>query len=198
MKRFVLLPILLLQLGGCVHQTLTEVPSFSGTVVDATTGIALADVDFDEGKTGPDGRFNLPSKAHGVWNFPIPGSGALVEKRLMFRKSGYRDMLCMCRNFALHAEYNQATIPMMPITHSKPANGAPIFLHVTDTVGCQAFVGSRVRYKENIYLISEIYARETEGIVHALFSLIPLSKNASGPIVDVSSNNLQLTIEGGD
>ena len=197
MKRFIILLGMSLLLGGCVHQTLTEVPAFSGTVVDATTGAALAGVTFDGGVTDSTGRFSLPAKARTVWNAPIPGTGSPIERRLVFHKQGYRDTTCFCRNFALYAEDNRATIPLVETAHSEPASGEPEFLHVNDTIGCQAFVGSWVRYQEKLYLIGEIYTRTHNGVEQTLFSLWPVPPNEGEVVMDVSPADLQLAVKSG-
>jgi len=183
---------LTLLIGGCVHQNLTEVPAFSGTVVDADTGVALEGVSFGRGVTDANGRFSLPAIAHKVWNFPAPGAGRSIERRLVFRKQGYRDMTCLCKNFALYAEDNRATIPMVEESHSEPATGTPIFLHLNDNIGCQAYVGSWVRYKGQQYVIGEIYTRTRDDREQTLFSLWPVPPADAG-VMDVMANDLLLT-----
>jgi hypothetical protein len=185
-------------LAGCMQQVLTEVPSFSGEVVDAATGAPLANVTFNEGVTETNGNFSLPAKTKRVWNFPIPGTGSLVYRHLTFHKRGYRDTPCFSGNFAYFGEENHATIPLTHIDQSETPSEPPVFLRLNLNIKCQAFVGSWVRYEGKTYLIGKIYTRKHDDYSETLFSLLPVPPNRGDIIMDINDTELMLTTKNGE
>jgi len=187
---------------------MTEIPAFSGTLVDSNSGLPLADVQIEEQTdhaperwapqslvTGNDGQFSYQAVTSGtVYQMPAPGAGWPVTRTLTFHKEGYRDTTCTCTNLSLFGEDNSADIPLLRIDQSEPASEeAPTLLQINESIACQVFVGSRVTYQDKPYLIGEIYQREELGANWPLLSLWPIPPNEGGVVMDVSIDAVRLT-----
>ena len=193
----ILLILTLLMLSGCIRQTLTDIPSFSGTVVDSNNGQPVAEASINnQFTTTADGQFSFPAVEKKVWNFPIPGAGPLVIRELTFKKAQYRPTTCRVENFALFAESNIATIPLLRIDESEESPGPPIFINLDQKISifCQIFIGSRVRYNDATYIVGEIYQGK-ENI--PLLALWPVFPNDGDVVLDVPLFNVTL-IHGAD
>ena len=192
MRQITLLLFLILLLSGCIRQTLTETPSFSGTVVDSNKGQPINGVSINnQFVTAADGQFSFPAVEKKVWNFPIPGAGPLIIRELTFEKAEYRSTTCRVENFALFAESNIATIPMLRIDESEESPEPPIFMNLDQKISifCQIFIGSRVRHNDSIYIVGEIYQSE-ENIT--LLALWPIFPNDGDVVLDVPFFNVTL------
>jgi len=191
---------------GCIPRTKTEIPAFSGAVVDSESGLPLAGVTINEEAdhapagwvprtmvTAMDGRFSYPAVTSGtVFQLPAPGAGWPVTRTLTFHKDGYRDVTCSCTNLSLFGKDNRADIPLPSSNHSEPANGQAPLIRLTDAIGCQAFVGSRVEYEGTAYLIGKIYEQSEPGYVRQMFSLWPIPPNEGEVVMDVPVNDVRL------
>ena len=185
MRQITILLLLTLTLSGCIRQTQTDIPSFSGTVVDSNNGQPLTGVSINsQFITADDGQFSFPAVEKKIWNFPIPGAGPLVIRELTFKKTEYRPTTCRVENFALFAKPNTAAIPLVKIIESEGSPRPPVFINLDQKISiyCQAFIGSRVRYNEATYIIGEIY-RQEENIT--LLTLWPVFPNNGDVVLDV-------------
>jgi len=154
-RQITILLFLILLLSGCIRQTLTETPSFSGTVVDSNNGQPIAGVSINnQFVTAADGQFSFPAVEKKVWNFPIPGAGPLITRELALKKGEYRPTTCRVENFALFAESNSATIPLLRIDESEESAEPPIFINLDQKISifCQVFIGYRA--EEDITLLA--------------------------------------------
>ncbi len=191
MRQIIFLCLFTLLLNGCIRQTLTEIPSFSGVVVDSTSGKPLAGVSInDQFVTATDGQFSFPAIDKRIWTLPIPGTGAVVIRKLTFKKAEYRPTTCRVENFALFAESNRATIPLLKIDESEASPEPPVFSNIDhkkdvfSQISCQIFIGNRVRYNNSVYIIGEIYQDEKKPEL-TLLSLWPIFPNDGDVVLDV-------------
>lgn len=199
-----------LLLSGCIPRVKTDIPAFSGTVIDSNSGLPLADVTIEEeadpapegwvpqpSVTGPAGTFSYPAVTTGkVYVLLAPGVGSPVRRILTFHKDGYRDTVCRCENMALFGEDNRSNIPLLQVDPSDPSPDTSVMLRVNDNfrITCQAFVGSRVLYEGKTYLIDEIYPKKGDSD-WLLFSLQTIPPNMDESIRDVDDMFIQLTTE---
>ncbi len=189
----ILLILTLLMLSGCIRQTLTDIPSFSGTVVDSNNGQPVAEASINnQFTTTADGQFSFPAVEKKVCNFPIPGAGPLVIRELTFKKSQYRPTTCRVENFALFAENNIATIPLLKISESEKSPSPPVFINLDRKISifCQIFIGSRVRYNDATYIVGEIYQEKENSTLLALWPIFP---NDGEVVLDVPYFDVTLT-----
>lgn len=136
-------------LSGCTLKTQIEVPSFSGTVVDAVTGAPLSGVSVNESfVTSENGKFSFPSEGDKrTIFFLVPGAGWPVKRTLHFHKEGYRDTSCIASNLSMFPEGNRGTIRLHTLDESRPHDISPEYLRLYSTkISCQAFIGSHVVY----------------------------------------------------
>lgn len=207
MLRLICLALLFLfVLTGCIPRTMTEIPAFSGTIIDSSNGMPLAGVTIEETADHPpkgwnpvttvtksDGGFSYPAVTGStVYQLPVPGPGWPISRTLTFRKEGYRDMTCMAAELSLFGKDNQATIAMLAANHSEPPAGEPSLIRVNDGVFCQVFVGSRVEYAGAVYLVGEIYEQVEPGYSRQLFSLWPIPPNEGEVVMDVEGDQIRL------
>jgi len=190
-RQIIFLCLCTLLLNGCIRQTLTETPSFSGTVADSNSGQPITGVSInDRFVTTTDGQFSFPAIEKKVWNLPIPGTGAVVIRELTFKKAEYRPTTCKVENFALYAETNIATIPLLRVDESEAAPEPPVFTTIDhekrfySQISCQIFIGNRVRHNDSDYIIGEIYQAE-KGAQLTLLALWPIFPNDGDVVLDV-------------
>ena len=167
-------------LSGCiVPRTKTVVPSFAGSIIDATSGLPLAGVEITDlsgtGEkiiTSADGRFHFEAITDGiVWTFLAPGSGFPVSRTLIFNKDGFQENSCTCGNLSLFGQDNQATL-VLHKGQSKPNENNPplIAIQGSEQISCRPFRGSRVLHDDQPYRIEKIEL--AEGHDSATFSLV--------------------------
>lgn len=211
--------LLLMLLTSCIPRTQTDVPAFSGIVVDSNSGNPLADVRIKEiADPIPDGsapqavitrtknrmaktittqatgRFSYPAITSGItFQLPVAGAGWPVSRVLIFQKNGYRDTTCSCTNLSMFGKENHAAIPLLQIAHSE-AEPASSMILVNDNIECEAFVGSRVIYENKSYMIGEIYRQDEQEDGQQLFSLWPVPPNKGDVVMDVPDYLIQLVV----
>ncbi len=211
--------LFLILLTSCIPRTQTDVPAFSGIVVDSNSGNPLADVRIKEIAVSiPDGsapqttikgsknreaqtvitlttgHFSYPAITSGItFQLPVPGAGWPVHRALIFQKNGYRDTTCSCTNLSLFGKENHAVIPLIQIAHSE-AEPASSMILVNDSIKCEAFVGSRVIYENKSYMIGEIYRQDEQKDDQQLFSLWPVPPNKGDVVMDVPDYLIQLVV----
>ncbi len=209
--------LLLMLLTGCIPRTQTDVPAFSGIVVDSNSGNPLADVRIKEiavpipdgsapqavitrsknrmaqtVTTPATGRFSYPAITSGItFQLPVTGAGWPVRRILVFQKYGYRDTTCSCTNLSLFGKENHAIIPLIQIAHSE-AEPASSMISINDSIKCEAFVGSRIIYDNKPYMIGEIYQQDEQDDGQQLFSLWPVPPNKGDVVMDVPDYLIQL------
>ena len=199
LRQIIFLCLCTLLLNGCIRQTLTETPSFSGTVVDSNTGKPISGVSInDQFVTAADGQFAFRAIDKKVWALPIPGTGAVVVRELTFKKTEYRPTTCRVENFALFAESNRATIPLLRIEESETSPEPPVFSNIDhektvfSQISCRIFIGNRVHYNNSSYIIGEIYRAEEEPEL-TLLALWPIFPNDGEVVLDVPYFDVTLT-----
>ncbi|WP_316349001.1 carboxypeptidase-like regulatory domain-containing protein [Desulfuromonas acetoxidans] len=198
--------LIVLLLSGCIPRTKTDIPAFSGTLVDSNSGLPLASVAIDEqaeptpeGWTGQslrsddNGQFSFPAVTSGtVYQLPAPGAGWPVSRTLTFHKEGYRDTTCRCTNMSLFGKENRAVIALVRIDQSELSTEEPLLLHLNDSIVCQAFVGSQVLYQDTLYLIGEIYRQGQYDGNPLLLTLRSVPPNEGGIVLAVEDYRVQL------
>jgi len=206
MRNSLLFLLVVLLLSGCIPHTRTDIPAFSGTLVDSISGVPLGGVSINEQadpaaegwtpqslRTEDDGRFNYPALTSGtVYQLPAPGAGCPVNRSLTFHKEGYRDTTCLCTNLSLFAKENEAVIPLVRIDQSELSTEEPLLLYLNDSIVCQAFVGSQVLYQDTLYLIGEIYRQGQQNGNPLLLTLRSVPPNEGGIVLAVEDYRVQL------
>lgn len=183
----ILLLFLALILSGCIRRTLTEVPAFSGRVVDSNNGQPLDGVSIDKQfVTMADGQFAFPAVTKKIWNFPLPGAGQKVTRSLTFSKAGYRTTSCQTSSFALFSEPNIAVIPLLKREESEANPEAKYYFPLKDNdlhMSCQIFIGSRVEYRHKNYIVGNIF--QDNGHIRPTLILWPALPNSGDRVIVV-------------
>ncbi len=194
MRNLLILLLFFISMPGCTLRTITEVPAFSGVVLDSNSGKPLENVNCnDQLLTAKDGKFSFPAVSEKEWILLAPGAGVPVTRKVAFQKDGYRNTTCIATNFSLFGEENSSIIPLLRIDESEATPANPIFLQVDDTsIMCEAFVGTRVEYKNALYMIFEITQQEQDGMLQNLFVLAPIPPNEGDVVMDIDEGGLRL------
>ena len=196
MRNLPLLLIFVLSLTGCMPMTRTDNPSLSGVVVDSNSGAPLEHVVIDDQvSTSKNGQFSLAGTTEIFWAMPVPASMGFISRPIVFQKQGYRSTICTSSRYRVslgsQEEENTATIPLVKVDASEPTMTPPVFLRTNhEMVGCQVFVGSRVRYNDAVYIVGEIEEKESGTLMDTLFTLWPIFPNDGDVVMDVTGDEL--------
>lgn len=196
MRNLPLLLIVMLSLSGCMQMTRTDIPSLSGVVVDSNSGAPLEHVVIDnQVSTSKNGQFSLAGTTKTFWAMPAPASMGMVSRPIVFQKKGYRSTACTSTRFRVtfgsQEEENTATIPLVKVDASEPMTTPPVFLGTNhEMVGCQVFVGSRVKYHDAVYIVGEIEEKESGTLMDTFFTLWPIFPNDGDVVMDVTGDEL--------
>ena len=96
----------------------------------------------------------------------MPGAGQRIIRNLTFSKTGYRTTSCEATNLSLFAEPNIAVIPLVKLEESEASDNSEFYFPLKDNefhVACRIFIGSRVEYQQQNYIVGNIFQDDGNG-----------------------------------